>query len=231
MLAAVSDIDPRLISGERLVYTTHKHWAGLITQSVWAILMIVAAVLLAWIQPDTSGGVLGFINRVVDLIRLALFLGGCGWIAYNVVAWRTAGYTVTNLRVLCHEGLIRRRSSDTLLSSLADLRLVIPAFGSLLGYGNIRIISAGGSAGEDAFTAVRDAEGFKRQVLEQKAALATATAVAPADGSARPSQAPAAGGGWNSTDQLLGQLANLRDAGVLTPDEYEAKKTLLLSRV
>ena len=41
-----------------------------------------------------------------------------------------------------------------------------------------------------------------------------------------------AGANANSTtaNQLLIQLANLRDAGVLTPDEYAAKTALLLRR-
>jgi hypothetical protein len=112
----MSDLDPRLISGERVVYVTRKHWAALLTDSVWALVMLVASVVLAWIQPDASTGVLGFFSRIIELLRLGLFFGGCGWIVYNAIAWRTAEYTVTNLRVFGHEGLLRRRSSDTLLS-------------------------------------------------------------------------------------------------------------------
>src|SRR5262245_26292741 len=113
--AHMSESDPRFISGERLVYTTRKHWGSLLTDSIWAILMVAGSFVLAWVQPDNSGGILGFLSRVIDLVRLGLFLGGCGWFIYNIVAWRTAEYTVTSLRVLGHEGLVRRRSTDTLL--------------------------------------------------------------------------------------------------------------------
>ena len=211
----VSDLDPRLISGERVVYATRKHWAALITDSVWALVMIVASIVLAWIQPDASTGLLGFFSRIIELLRLGLFFGGCGWILYNAIAWRTAEYTVTNLRVLGHEGLVRRRSSDTLLSSLSDVRAVIPALGGLLGYGNIRIISASGEVGSDTFTAVRDAQGFKRQILEQKAGAGSASASSNS----------------SSTATLLTQLDNLRAAGLLTPEEYAAKTALLFRRV
>jgi hypothetical protein len=211
----MSDLDPRLISGERVVYATRKHWAALVTDSWWPLLMVVASIVLAWIQPDATGGVLGFFNRTIDLLRLGLFFGGCAWIVYNAVAWRTAEYTVTNLRVFGREGLVRRRSSDTLLSSLSDVRAVIPALGGLLGYGNIRIISAGGEVGQDTFTAVRDAQGFKRQILEQKAGAGSA--------SANSSSA--------DTAQLLTQLDSLRAAGLLTPDEYAAKTALLFKRI
>jgi hypothetical protein len=211
----MSDVDPRLISGERVVFTTRKHWAALFTDSIWALLMIVASIVLSWIQPDASTGVLGFFSRIIELLRLGLFFAGCGWIVYNVIAWRTAEYSVTNLRVFGREGLVRRRSSDTLLTSLSDVRAVIPALGGLLGYGNIRIISASGEVGADTFTAVRDAQGFKRQILEQKAGT----------GSASPNSNAA------NTAALLTQLDNLRAAGLLTPEEYAAKSAMLLSRV
>jgi hypothetical protein len=222
----MAEADPRLISGEHIVYTTRKHWASLVTDSLWAIAMVVGSLVLAWVQPDSNGAILGFVNRVIDLLRLGLFLGGCGWFVYNIVAWRTAEYTVTNLRVLGHEGLVRRRSTDTLLGSISDLRTVIPALGGLLGFGHIRIITAGGEAGSDTFTGVRDAQGFKRNVMEQKAAQSSR-----ADGGlaqtgvsvARPSSVS-----WQDANVLLGQLANLRDVGVLTPDEYEVKKAVVL---
>jgi hypothetical protein len=213
-LTPSSDLDPRLISGERVVYSTSKHWAALITDSAWAILMVVASVVLGWIQPDATSGVLGFFSRTIELLRLGLFFGGCGWIIYNAIAWRTAEYTVTNLRVFGHEGLVRRRSSDTLLSSLSDVRLVIPAVGGVLGYGNIRIISASGEVGKDTFTAVHDPQGFKRQILEQKAGAG----------------AVAANSNSGNITQLLTQLTNLRDAGVLTDAEYAAKTAALVSR-
>jgi hypothetical protein len=233
----MSDNDPKYISGEHGVFTTHKHWAALIVDSGWAILMIAGSIVLTWLQPENTGMVLGFISRVMDLLRLGLFFGGVGWIIYNIVAWRTAEYTVTNLRVLGHEGLIRRRSTDTLLSSLSDIRTIVPALGGLLGYGHIRIISAAGEAGKDTFTAVKDAEGFKRQVLEQKSLL-TATGSTARPAAAQPAELPAASASpqpmpptsWQDPNQLLGQLANLRDAGLITPEEYNAKKVALLAR-
>ncbi|MBV9356250.1 MAG: PH domain-containing protein [Chloroflexi bacterium] len=220
--------DSRLISGEQRVFTTSKHWVGLLLRSIWPILMVLASFALAWIQPDNEGGVLGFLSRIIELIRLGLFLGGAGWIAYNIIAWRTAEYSVTNLRVLGHEGLIRRRTTDTLLSSLSDIRTSTPALGSVLGFGNVRIVSAGGEAGRDNFTAVRDAEGFKRQVLEQKAGSA-------ATGRRRQPSAPVAPGAVASqpgasadvvleVTQLLHHMTNLRDAGAITPQEYETRK-------
>jgi len=225
------DSDPRLISGEQIVYSTSKHWMSLVTSSLWAILLIVASILVGWIQPDATSGVLGFFNRTLELLRLGLFLAGLGWIAYNIVAWRTAKYSVTNRRVLGGEGLLRKRTTDTLLSSLSDIRTVTPMLGRMLNYGDVRIISAAGESGKDELNAIHAAEQFKQAVLEQKAGRgASANGVpppAPAPLDARTDSIDVA----QEVAQLLGHLNNLRAAGVLTDAEYSSMRADMLRRI
>jgi hypothetical protein len=218
--------------GESVLFTTSKHWAAPLADSRWAILMVLGAFVLGLVQPDTTTGLLGFLARAIELVRLGLFFGGAGWIVYNVIAWRTAEYSLTDRRVFCQEGLVRHRSSDTLLSSLSDVRTARSALGRALGYGSITLISSSGVAGEDAFTAVRDVDGFKNHILVQKTAPAIApTATSGTDGAAPPpgQTAPVT----NSVDvtDTLERLAKLRDGGAITPEEYESKKAELLSRL
>ena len=215
-----------LISGEHIVFATRRHWAALLVDSGWAMLMLLGSFVLAWVQPEATGGLLGFVGRMTELLRLGLFLAGSGWIVYNVVAWRTAEYVVSNRRVLGQEGLVRRRSTDALLSSVSDIRTVSPALGRVLGYGHVRIISAAGEAGKDTFTAVRAAEVFKHAVLEQKAGSA-ASRVSP---STPAGTAPAVTSA-SEVLRLLGELAQLRDAGAITTEDYEAKKAEWLRRI
>jgi uncharacterized membrane protein YdbT with pleckstrin-like domain len=229
----MTEIDARLISGEEVILETKKHWFAPVADSKWAILMIIGALLLAAIQPEDGDGVFGgFFVRTIELIRLGLFFGGVGWTIYNVVAWRTAYYAVTNRRVLCREGLLRSRSTDTLLTSIADLRTNVSAIGRMLGFGTIRIMSASGEAGSDEFTSVQDVEAFKRQILEQKtdpSVVGEASSTPASATSSAPSPAPAASAA--DMTATLGELAKLRDAGAITPEEYEAKKAELLSRI
>ena len=153
------------------------------------------------------------------MLRLATFLIALGWIIYNVVAWRTAEFTVTNLRVFGHEGLLRRRESETLLTSLSDIQTRQGVLGRALGYGNIRIISAAGRPGTDTFTAVRDPATFKRNIVEQKASGLQANGAAPT----AESRAEAV--------QVLSQLASLRDSGAITQAEYETKRAEWVARI
>ena len=227
------DLDARLITGETVVRTTSKHWIAPLGDSKWAILMVLAALAAAWLQGDITTGITGFVNRILELLRLTLFLGGLAWIVYNIVAWRTAQYHVTNRRVLGTEGLLRRRSTDTLLTSIADVKTNIPWLGRMLGFGHIRIMSASGEAGADSFTSVRDVEGFKREILEQKTGAASSTPrppetqPTPVAAAEAPTTVPAS----TEITATLGELARLLDGGAITAAEYEAKKTELLARL
>jgi uncharacterized membrane protein YdbT with pleckstrin-like domain len=230
----MTDLEDRLISGEQVALSTSKHWFALVADSKWAILMIVGALVAAWLQSDSTTGVGGFFNRSLGLIQQALWLGAIAWIVYNFIAWRTAEYHVTNRRVLGREGLIRQRTTDTLLTSISDVKSVIPALGRMLGYGNIRIVTASGDAGVDNLTSISSVEAFQKEILEQK--TAGAAGAQPRGAAIIESAGPAAGGPSvtpSSADvtATLGELAKLRDAGAITVDEFEAKKAELLARI
>lgn len=219
-------MDETLMEGEEVVYSTTKHWAAPVADSWWAVAMIIGALALSWLAPDASDGVLGFFSRVIDLFKLALFLGGVAWIVYNIANWRTGLVRVTNLRVLGHEGFLRSRSTDTLLTSISDVRTRASFVGRQLHYGDIAIYSASGEAGADKFTTIREAETLKRRILELKTQVdRTPQTATPA------AAAPAGTGGAADPVAALTSLGQLRDAGVITAEEFEAKKRELLARV
>ncbi|HEY1291759.1 MAG TPA: PH domain-containing protein [Chloroflexota bacterium] len=210
----------QLIGNEQIVYSTRKHWAAVVVDSVWAILLLVAALVLTWLETDSTSGIMGFLNRILELLQLGAFLVGIGWIIYNVVAWRTAEYFVSNLRVFGHEGLLKRRESETLLTSVSDIETSQGLLGRTLDYGNIKIISAAGRPGTDTFTAVHGPMAFKRNIIEQKASgapISNGSTSTPAE------RAEAV--------QVLTQLTSLRDAGAITQAEYEAKRADWIAKI
>jgi uncharacterized membrane protein YdbT with pleckstrin-like domain len=221
--------DPRLITGEDIVFKTEKHWLSPVSDSWGAVLMIIGALVLAWLQTPQTDGIVGFFNRVLHLLEVVLMLGGVGWIIYNVVSWRSAKYLLTNQRVLFQEGLLRKKSAETLLGSISDVRMTQSFIGRKLGYGNIQIMGASGEAGADNFTSIRKADDLKKKLLEQKVALGAAPAQAMAH--AAPVMAAPAAPTQAEIMATLTSLASLRDSGAITPDEYETKKTELLARL
>lgn len=145
-------------------------------------------------------------------------------------------FAVTNLRVMREEGLVRHRSSATMLGSLSDVRMSASLLGRQLGYGDLIIYSQSGDAGVDRFLMITDAEGFKNAIMSQKAGkpvgatVATPTAAAaPVAATAPVALAPVAP--VSDPAAALASLADLRDRGAITNEEFEAKKVELLARI
>ena len=166
---------------------------------------------------------------------IGLFIGGIGWIIYNVVAWRTAEFAVTNMRVLREEGLVRKRSSTTLLSGLSDVKSNVGFIGGKLDYGDITILTQSGGAGVDRFLCITKPIEFRNAVMNQKVTDQRANAGPPPAAAAptAPPAVPAGPAAMTSAEAAtaIASLADLRDRGAITPEEFEAKKAELLARM
>jgi hypothetical protein len=248
-MAAIAD---NLIADESIVFQSKKHWWAPVRASLVAGLMVIGALLIRAISPS-GDGIFGWVGGVMDLIAIGLLVVGLGWIVYNIVAWRTAEFAVTNRRVLREEGLVQHRSSSTLLTSLSDIRSSVGAVGGALGFGDLVLLTTSGSAGEDRFTCITKPIEFRNAVMTQKMAsdagsaaapaqaapaqaaptqMAPATATAPAANATAPGAAPAAAAvPANDDAATLMRLAELRDSGAISPAEYEAKKAEILARM
>jgi hypothetical protein len=158
------------------------------------------------------------------------------WILYNIAEFLSAHFGVTNMRVLRYEGLLRRRSSETLLAMLTDVRLDEPAIGRALGFGNLKILTSSGAAGEDQFMTVAKAKELRTAIQEQKARMMTGgpapvAAAAPTPARAAPAPAPAAAAPSADTASSLSALDNLHSQGLITEEEYQAKRSEILGRL
>lgn len=238
----MSDSDSRLMSGEEIVFRSSKHWVAPVTDSWKALLFIIGAFVLAWLQGTQVEGFMGFINRILGLLEIVLLIGGVLLIVYNLFNWRSARYLVTTQRVLGNEGILRKRETDSLLMGVSDVRSRQSFAGRRLGYGEVTILSASGDSGADTFTSIRDPEEFKKHIFEQKVAatlplrpkLTPDAPAVTATAAALDGHAPAEANGMPKASEVLttlAVLASLRDAQTITSDEYESKKAELLARI
>jgi uncharacterized membrane protein YdbT with pleckstrin-like domain len=227
------------MSGEEIVFKTTKHWLSPVTDSWKAILLIIGSLALSYFQPEQADGIVGFVARLMNILATVLMLAGLLLLVYNFFNWRSARYFVTNQRVLGAEGIARKRETDTLLSSISDVRTRQSFVGRRLGYGEIKIFSASGEAGADTFSSVRQSEEFKKRILEQKVA---SSVPARADVGVLDATQMAANGQTAASAEALSPkatevlttlavLASLRDAETITAQEYETKKAELLARI
>lgn len=240
----MNELEPNLLTGEQVVFETKKHWFAPIRASLVAILIILGALVLRWLAP-TGDGFFGSIGNLMDLIAIGLLLFAILWIVYNIAEFLSAHFGVTNMRVLRYEGLLRRRSSETLLPMLTDVRLDEPALGRMLGFGNLKILTASGAAGEDRFMTVAKAKELRTAIQEQKAASMTGgsapaaaigatpqpAAASPAAASPAATAAPAAAPAAPDTAAALAALDSLKKQSLITDEEYQAKRSEILGRI
>jgi uncharacterized membrane protein YdbT with pleckstrin-like domain len=202
-----------LIEGEELVLDLRPHWIALVRAVLIALVVAVAWFLLLRNLPDgTTGDVLRWIILGVGVILLI-------WYALrDLVEWLTSNFVVTTDRVIHREGFIAKRSMEIPLEAINDVRFQQGIFERIIGAGTLVIHSAS-EAGRQEFADVRDPEMVQKTIyhqgeLNQQRMRGTGPVVP---------QAP-------SMTTELQRLADLRERGVLTEDEFQEQKARILGR-
>lgn len=240
--------DSLLVEGEHVLYRTRQHPVGRITGAKWGILAVgvAIAVLLAIFIANITGGA----RDVLGWITLVLLLAGAANITWVYLRWWAEDYAVTNRRILKVEGLFNKRAADSGLEKINDAILEQSVFGRMFDWGNLRVLTAAEEVA-DEYHMLHHAPTFKKTMLlakqdiedelarrisaplealnaheveQDRRADAAASARAPL-----PAPTPAAAPVQRTTEEKLRELAALRDAGLITPEDYEAKKTTILA--
>lgn len=202
-----------LIEGEELVLDLRPHWIALV-RGILVVVLVAAAwiVLLPRLPDGASGDVLRWLILGVGVILLI-------WYALrDVVEWLTSNFVVTTDRVIHREGFIAKRSMEIPLEAINDVRFQQGIFERIIGAGTLVIHSAS-EAGRQEFADVRDPETVQKTIYHQgelnQQRMRGSAPVVP--------QAP-------SMTTELQRLADLRERGVLTEDEFQEQKARILGR-
>jgi len=235
-----------LAAGEQPIRREHQHWFVLAADARYAILAWIASILLYIVSGSLPEG----IRAAVGWVIVVLVVGGLLYFGWQVLRWTNEEFIVTSRRVLQSEGVINKRVVDSSLEKINDAVLTQSIFGRIFGFGDLDILTASES-GISRLRMLRQPDDFKRAMLDAKhdlelelsgarplpspalrAAAPTPTAP-PAASAAPPSAAPALGSSMSADDvtRTLANLADLRDRGAISADDYEAKKAELLRRL
>jgi uncharacterized membrane protein YdbT with pleckstrin-like domain len=199
-------IESQLQPGEEILYRAYvtrltlAPWLGLLT-----LALVVAAV--AWFQ---------FQNLPGALVALAVAV-----VAGLIFAWkdfirRANDYVLTNHRIIQEIGVLSRRSMDSRLDKINNVEHRQTLWGRLLNYGDVEIDTAS-ETGAALFRNISHPLPFKNAILaaaEQYRTVGRTPLAAPAG----PSGA-----------ERMRQLKELLDDGLISREEYEAKRRELLS--
>ncbi len=195
-----------LNEGEDVVLDLHPHW--------WFFRGPVAAVVAAMVA--------AVVLRDVNDILLEALLGGAVlcllWVAARYARWATTNFVVTTDRLIVRQGVVSKRGKEIPLGRLNDVAVNQTLFERLIGAGDITIES-GGERGQQVFSDIpkpfRVQNVIYREIERERERDAARVA------GHRPSSIP---------DQI-DKLDQLRQRGVISQGEFDAKKTQLLERM
>jgi uncharacterized membrane protein YdbT with pleckstrin-like domain len=214
---------------EEVALDLRPHWWYFGRQILTGIpLFVVIVLVLVW---DSDG----FVKDAAGWIVIALVVAWAVWLLFKYLAWTRTYFVVTNQRVVYRTGVIARKGVEIPLERINNINFRQRALERMIGAGNLDIESAG-DQGSSTFDFVRHPDGVQQEIYRQmdRRDRHQATLGADAMGEAVV-EALRQGGGAADTGQTVPEqieaLARLRDAGHITPVEFEAKKAELLGRM
>ena len=241
-----------LATNERIVYRTKQHWMAPIFGTVAGVLVLVGGVVLFVLQLAMgTDGVVGLLRTIAFWSSLILMVVGVAMVGYSYIQWWVEDYVVTNQKVVKVAGLLNKRTSGAALEKINDIVMEQGPLGRMLSYGTLKVSTASDNV-DLTYETMRAPAEFRRTILDQKmefeqadarhiaaavraaaptapapAAQVTMPAPAPAPTAPAPT-APAPTAPAPTVEEKLRSLATLRDDGLITPEDYEAKKVELL---
>ncbi len=212
-------IDRLLGRNERVIFITRRHWLTLLPtflgDAVLTLLALGGAALLfrsAW----KILAILPLVLATLPLIHLLV----------RLLDWWNLQYLVTNRRVMEVRGVINKRVSDSSLEKVNDVVMRQSILGRMLGYGDVEIIT-GSDVGVNLFRRIARPVRLKTEMLNQKESLGELDAFESRSKRVLATEAPQAA----DIPELIAELDELRQKGLISDEEFEEKRRKLLDQI
>jgi uncharacterized membrane protein YdbT with pleckstrin-like domain len=197
-----------LASHEKLVLNLHPH--------AWVLVKPGTLLVLA------SGlGVLALYTELVFLkfVAAVAIVAAAGWFLSRFAVWYATYFVLTSDRVIHRTGVFTRETIEIPLENINTVLSSQSIFERMLRIGDLEVESAS-KDGSSVFNDIRRPPDVQKEIYVQME-----------DNENRKYDriGSRTGGGASVADEI-GKLAQLRDQGVLTDAEFQARKTELLGR-
>lgn len=198
---------------EEILLVTHQHWFELFRSVLFELVLIgitvVAVILIYLFSPLNPIALTGFFLLFIPLASMLR----------DFLIWNNHKYVVTTHRVIQIFGVFNKNVTDSSLEKVNDVKMDQSVFGRLFNFGDIEILTAS-EMGINRFTFIGDPVRFKTAMLDAKFRL-------------EQGQQPGAASLHPAMDvpRLIAELSQLRERGVITDEEFSAKKAKLLERI
>jgi uncharacterized membrane protein YdbT with pleckstrin-like domain len=210
-------VESLLGRNENIVFITRQHWMVLLVAAlIDGFLAIAALVIAATLR--SAAGILAVL-AVLAVFPIIHFV-------VRYLNWHNKQFIVTNRRVMEIRGVINKRVSDSSLEKVNDVVLEQSIVGRFLNYGTVEIIT-GSDIGVNFFKHMAQPVRFKTEMLNQKEDLSELDAYGSRARRVLAEEAPTSG----DIPELIAELDELRQKGIISAQEFEAKKAELLKRI
>lgn len=155
-------------------------------------------------------------GRYVGYLWGVLAVAWAIWLGTKYLSWKFTHFVVTSDRIIYRHGVLAKRGVEIPLERINNINFDQKILERVIGAGDLQIDSAG-KEGQSHFYNIRHPDGVQQEIYRQMEGYDRKKA------------------GWGtsqtSTADEIEKLAGLRDRGVISPEEFEAKKTQLLERM
>jgi len=210
---AKSYLESLLGEQEKIILVSRQHWFVVIRAillEIILILIIFLATILASISFQHLASLpiiisIGFIVLLIPIITMTT----------DILNWSNRQFIITNRRVVQVSGIINKNVIDSNLEKVNDVKMVQSVLGRLFGYGDIEILTAS-ELGVNLFKRIAEPVKFKTAMLNAKERIDHEN-----------NQSPQA----IDIPATIIKLDELRRNGTLTEEEFQQKKSQLLSKL
>jgi uncharacterized membrane protein YdbT with pleckstrin-like domain len=204
-------VESLLGRNENIVFITRQHWMVLLVTALIDGFLVITALAIA-VALHAAVAVLATFPIIHFIVRY--------------LNWHNKQFIVTNRRVMEIRGVINKRVSDSSLEKVNDVVLEQSIVGRFLNYGTVEIIT-GSDIGVNFFKHMAQPVRFKTEMLNQKEDLSELDAYGSRARRVLAEEAPTSG----DIPELIAELDELRQKGIISAQEFEAKKAELLKRI
>lgn len=198
---------------EKMLLVTRQHWfvlfRAIVAEILIILILIAASIAVSVAYPPAT--------LLAPIIGLLLALFPVVGMLRDILIWYNRQYIVTNRRVIQISGVINKNVVDSSLEKVNDVKMSQSFFGRIFDYGNVEILTAS-ELGVNQFQRIGDPVHFKIAMLNAKEKLGfeeDARIAKPAD----------------DIPTLLAKLDELRKQGIVSEEEFRAKKGELLAKM
>jgi uncharacterized membrane protein YdbT with pleckstrin-like domain len=223
----------RLLSeDEELIYDLRPHWLTLVVPVLLTVAVVLAVGALWVVMP--AGNLQQPARMAVGVIGLAVLLAA---VAGRVLRWATTHFVLTTERVIFRTGVVAKFGREIPLERINDVTFSQSLFERMIGAGDLLLESAG-EHGQSRFSNIRDPEAVQLEIYRQMEAndrrragyATTQHHPVAADRTPTPPTPARAASPPTPLDDLE-RLADLRDRGAVTEEEFQRMKRELLDRM